>query len=100
MRDYLIHLAYNLSPLDIISLMVGAFFIGVFLTIIIRLKKTAIKYTYYDSEPYRQSLVVGHRGSRPVFKRVYSERFVYWLFRRLKHQWIIREAAKKIVKMG
>jgi hypothetical protein len=96
MRDYLIHLAYNLSPLDIISLMVGAFFIGVFLTIIIRLKKESINWIGSSVKPWRRDVVVGYKGSVPVYDLMYSTRFVRHIYEKNKGYQARLSALKQI----
>ena len=96
MRDYLLHLAYNLSPLDMLFIAVGSFFIGVFLTIIIRLKRESIKYIESDVKPWRREVVIGYRGSAPVYDLMYSAKFVRFLYGRLKRSWAKQAALRQI----
>ena len=99
MRDYLLHLAYNLSPLDIIFLMVGSFFIGIFTAIIIRLKRESVKYIESDVKPWRREVVIGYCGSAPVYDLMYSARFVQYIYEKNKGYQARLSAIEEIKKI-
>ena len=96
MKEFLWHITRNLAPIDILFLMIGSCFVGIFLTLIIMLEKSKVKYTYYSKKPHKMSLAIGHRGTTPVYGVMYSPQFVRFLWNRLKKQWAIIEAIKKV----
>ena len=99
MKDFLLNQIQQLGPIVILLLFVGSFFVGIFVALIITAEKSKIKYTYYASQPWRQSLVIAHLGPKPIFAIMYSESFMRFLWRRLKKQWARIEAIKEIGKI-
>ena len=99
MRDYLLHIALSLSPLDILFIAIGSFFIGVFLTIIIRLKRESVKYIESDVKPWRREVVIGYCGSAPVYDLMYSARFVQYIYEKNKGYQARLSAIEEIKKI-
>ena len=96
MKDYFLHQLYNMTPAEFILICIGCIFIGIFLALIVRVK-TRVKYTYYYSKkPHKMSLVIGHRGTEPVYADMYSKEFVAWLWGRLKGSQARLAAMKKV----
>lgn len=96
MKDYLWHIILNMKPMDIVFLMIGSFFIGVFLTLIIVLERSKINYIESEKKPWRKSVIIGYSGARPVYDTMYSKAFVRFLYERIKGYQAKQEAMKYI----
>ena len=84
MRDFFLHQIYQMTPAEFVLIMAGCVFIGFFLAIIIRLKRESVNWIESDVKPWRREVIIGYRGSAPVYDLMYSARFVQYIYEKNK----------------
>lgn len=99
MKDFLLHEFLKMGPIGMLFLVIGAFFIGVFLALIIRIEKSKINYIESKKKPWRKSVIIGYSGTKPVYDTMYSARFVRFLYERIKGYQARLSAIKEIKKI-
>ena len=99
MRDFLLHEFLKMGPIGMLFLVIGSFFLGVFLALIIRIEKSKINYIESKKKPWRKSVIIGYRGAKPVYDTMYSAKFMRFLYGKLKGSWAKIKAYKEIGKI-
>lgn len=97
-NDWLIHQLLQLTTWEIVAIIIGIFFAGIFAVIIGRLIRKGSQITYIGSDvkPWRMEVVIGYRGSTPITDVMYSSKFVRYIYEKAKGSQARLAAMKKV----